>query len=273
MSVLRGLLPIKENMKIVAINGSYRGQRGQTSGFLDLLKTGAEIGGAQFEVIHLAEIKMNHCLGCDRCHQPVQHLRCVFTEKDDVAGIFERMASADCLVYATPVYVFGISSLLKTFLDRLYGTSDVNQLKVTQSGLFFHHVDGQICSKPFISLICCDNLDPLMPSNARDYFRIYARFMDAPLQGELIRDGARLFGDVRQRDQSPIMPKTAAVYQAFQQAGFELATEGRIAKRTLRHVSQAIIPVPMFDYLRRVRLFKHAMVFHASDMLPKVGAK
>src|SRR5512133_3349000 len=174
-------------MKIIGINGSYRGDKGHIRHLIDLLFEGAQTAGAECEVVTLAKHKINRCLACDECHTPEHYLKCMYADKDDVAEIFSKIATADLVIYATPVYVFGMSGLLKTLLDRLYWTSDVNEMRVTRSGLFFHHVNELVCSKSFVSLICCDNLDAEMPKNARDYFRTYARFMDASHVGELVR--------------------------------------------------------------------------------------
>lgn len=260
-------------MKILAINGSYRGNRGQTGGFLKLLLSGATIAGAECEEVALAKINLQHCLGCDTCHTAEHYLSCVYSQKDGVEEVFRKIAEADLVIYATPVYVFGISSLMKTFLDRLYSTSDVNKLRVTRSGLFFHHVDETVCSKPFVSLICCDNLDAQMPVNVRDYFRTYARFMDANQAGELIRNGARLFGDLSSNEHPDIFPRIPNVINAYQQAGFELATNGLISKKTQRAANQEIIPVPGFGWLKRLRPFKRVMVFQAKDILLRASGK
>ena len=104
-------------------------------------------------------------------------------------AIFAKMAAADLIVFATPVYVFAMSALLKMFLERLYSTSDVFDLKLTQSGLFFHHVDSAICSKPFALLVCCDNMERETPKNVISYFRTYGKFMDAPQVGLQGKDG------------------------------------------------------------------------------------
>lgn len=254
-------------MKIIAINSSYRGDKGQTRHLIDLLFEGAQAAGAECEVVTLAKHKLNRCLACDECHTPEHYLRCAYAEKDDVAEIFAKIAAADLVVYATPVYVFGLSGLLKTFLERLYWTSDVNELRVTRSGLFFHHVDESICSKPFVSLICCDNLDPEMPRNAREYFRSFARFMDAPHVGELVRSGGRIFGYGHDPRAAERFPKIDEVYAAYRQAGRELALTGRISRSTQSRANQEIIPVPFFGLLKRLRPFKRVMVQKAKELL------
>ncbi len=37
---------------------------------------------------------------------------------DDYRGLIDRVLAADTLVFATPIYWYGISGLLKTFIDR-----------------------------------------------------------------------------------------------------------------------------------------------------------
>lgn len=247
-------------MKILAINASYRGDTGHSQILIDHLFMGARAAGADCEVVTLAKQKINRCLACGKCHSAERYLECVNAEKDDVADIFAKIAAADLVVYATPVYVFGISGLLKTFLDRFYSTSDVSQLRVNRSRLFFHHVDEKVCSKPFVSLIICDNLDPEMPKNASEYFRIFARFMDAPHVGELIRSGGRLFGYGHDPQAAKRFPKIRIVYAAYEQAGRELALNGYIAAATCRQANQEIIPVPFFGLLKHLTFFKHIMV-------------
>ena len=111
-------------MQILAINASYRGDQGHTRFLIDRLFQGAASVGAQCEVVTLAKVKINRCLGCEKCHTAEHYLRCVYDDQDGVRAIFEKMAAADLLIYATPVYVFGMSGLLKTFIDRMNATGD-----------------------------------------------------------------------------------------------------------------------------------------------------
>ena len=260
--------------KIVAINGSHRGDRGYTRFLIDRLFQGAAEAGAECEVVTLAKLKIQRCRGCERCHEPETFLHCVYEEKDDVRQVFARMAAADVIVYATPVYVFGMSGLMKTFLDRLNGTSDTGDLRLTQSGLLFHQVDGEICSKPFVTLICCENLEAETPRNALAYFRTFGRFMDAPQVGELVRNGGRLTGQGKDAAREARFPKIRVVYAAYEQAGRELAREGRIHRSTQRRANQEILPVPLFGLLKRLPLrpVKEGMVRQARKMQEKNSA-
>jgi len=253
-------------MKIVAINASYRGDKGHTRFLIDKLFQGAAAAGAECQVVTLARLKINRCLACGQC-QTAEHYKCVHDGKDDVAAVFRQMAEADIVVYATPVYVFGLSGLLKTFLERFYGRGDSGDLSISKSGLMFHHVDRAICSKPFVTLVCCDNLENETPRNVLAYFRTFSKFMDAPQVGVLVRNGGRLSGHGHDPEREKRVPKILDVYAAYEQAGRELATEGRIRRSTERRANQEIVPVPLFNILKRLKPFKRIMVERAREMI------
>jgi len=239
-------------MKILAINASHRGDRGHTHFLINKLFQGATVAGAECETIALAKLKINRCLACGHCHTDDHPLQCVYDDKDDVRAVFRRMAGADIIIYATPVYVFGMSGLLKTFIDRMNATGDTFDLKMSKRGLMFHHIDRAICSKPFVVLVCCDNLETETPKNVLSYFRTFSRFMDAPRVGVLVRNGGRLSGYGSDLGRQKKFPKILQVYAAYEQAGWELAKEMRIRNGTQRRANQEIIPVPFFGLLKRL---------------------
>ncbi len=267
-------------MKILAINSSYRGEGGQTQHLIDRLFAGARQAGAQCESIALAKLKINRCLGCDRCQKnaralpgdPAEYeLKCVYAAKDDVQAVFERMAAADLIVYATPVYVFNISVLLKMLFDRLYGISYATGLRATESGLMFHHVDRRVIAKPFVPLIVCDNLEDDTPRTLLCYFEVFARFMDAPMVGKLVRNGGALSGYGDDPAAVQRLPALAKVYAAYHQAGRELALQGKLSPRTQKQANQEIVPVPFFWLLKRLRLraIKEKFVERAGALRPQ----
>ena len=254
-------------MKILAINASYRGDKGHTGFLIDKLFQGAKAAGAECQVVTLARLKINRCLACGKCHTKEHHLKCVYETRDDVAAAFHQMSQADIIVYATPVYVFGLSGLLKTFLERFYGRGDSGDLSISRSGLMFHHVDRSICSKPFVTLVCCDNLENETPKNTLSYFRTFSRFMDAPQVGALVRNGGRLSGHGHDPEREKQVPKILSVYAAYEQAGRELVMEGRIRRSTERRANQEIVPIPLFRILKRLKPFKRIMVERAREMI------
>lgn len=82
---------------------------------------GAEEAGNQVETVYLREKQLSFCRGCLAC-QKTHH--CVI--RDDGEALAQKMAAAQVLVFATPVYYYSVSGQLKTMLDRsnpLYGST------------------------------------------------------------------------------------------------------------------------------------------------------
>jgi len=71
-------------MKLLAINGSHRGDKGHTRHLLDLLFQGASEAGAECEVVTLSKHKINRCLACGECHEAEHYLQCAYHDRDDV---------------------------------------------------------------------------------------------------------------------------------------------------------------------------------------------
>jgi multimeric flavodoxin WrbA len=268
-------------MKILAINGSYRGERGHTQHLIERLFAGARQGGAQCESVTLAKLKINRCTGCDTCQKnarpipgdangPDYEIACVHRDRDDAQMVFDKMAEADLILYATPVYVFNISVLLKTLFDRFYGLGCASGLRVTRGGLLFHHVNHKVMSKPFVALIVCDNLENDTPATLVRYFKTFAKFLEAPMVGMLVRNGGLLAGYGNDPEAQKRLPALSKVYEAYHQAGYELAIRGRISRATQNKANQEIVPAPFFGLLKRIRIrqVKEKFVERAADMLP-----
>lgn len=253
-------------MHILAINASYRGDAGHTRFLLDLLLRGAQSSGASAEVLTLARHKLNRCLGCGHCETPENYLRCAYSERDDAAHIFEQMRAADLLIFATPIYQLGISVLLKNLLDRTYSTMDVSAMRLSQSGLFYHHRDD-LSAKPFAALITCSNFEAATPRNLAQYFRLYARYNDAPLRGLLIRNTIDFFPMPGQPFE-PLFPRIPSTLAAFSEAGRDLALGTMIRPAILRRANQEVIPAPAFRLIKHLRPVKNLVLARVEAMLP-----
>lgn len=99
---------------IAAINGSHRTD-GLTSQVLRALAEPAASRGVTFDVINLADHEIRPCGTCGGCNsRPSQ---CSIAD-DDVPEIVRRLQGYDGIIYATPVYGFGLSSVMQTFIER-----------------------------------------------------------------------------------------------------------------------------------------------------------
>ncbi len=143
---------------------------------------------------------------------------------------------------------------------------------MSNKGLIFHHIDRAICSKPFVVLVCCDNLETETPKNVLSYFRTFSRFMDAPQVGLLVRNGGRISGYGTDIGRTKRFPKIPEVYAAYEQAGRELSREGLIRHGTQRRANQEIIPVPFFGLLKRLPLkpLKRRFISEARKFNPEM---
>lgn len=98
--------------RVLIITASAR--RNSNSGMLaDEFAKGAVEAGHQVEQVSLAGKEIGFCKGCLACQTAK---RCVI--RDDADAIEQKMAQADVLVLATPIYYNEMSGQLKTMLDR-----------------------------------------------------------------------------------------------------------------------------------------------------------
>ncbi len=74
---------------------------------------GAQDAGHKVEKIELRGMDLKFCIGCRTCSKTG---KCVL--KDSVGEVLPRIQNSDILVFATPIYYYGLSGQLKTFLDR-----------------------------------------------------------------------------------------------------------------------------------------------------------
>ncbi|MCX7710602.1 MAG: flavodoxin family protein [Clostridia bacterium] len=229
-------------MKILAINSSFRGNKGYTKYLIDKLFDGAKEAGADCELINLSELNIKQCIDCQVCQTETHFLQCI--HKDDAAMVYDKMRAADLIVFATPVYVFSMSSLLRILMERYYFTCKMSVFSFTKSGLFFHNVDKRICSKPFAVLITCDNTMDETPQSIIDYFKIYSKFMDAKLAGILVRKSGSLVGHGKEPEKEAKYPAILDIYDAYRQAGSELAARGQIERKTLKRANKPLVQIP-----------------------------
>ena len=101
-------------MKILVITGSPR-KNGNSDTLADNFIKGATEKGHSVIKFESAFKKVHPCMACDKCTSDGQ---CVF--KDDFEFVKENIVDADVVVFATPMYYFGISSQIKAVIDRFY---------------------------------------------------------------------------------------------------------------------------------------------------------
>lgn len=103
-------------MRILSINGSPRGAAGNTDMLTRAFLEGAAREEDTVEMVYLKEKKIEHCNGCFTCWFRTPG---ICAHKDDMVGLLEKIRHADVLLFASPLYVFSVTGLMKDFTDRL----------------------------------------------------------------------------------------------------------------------------------------------------------
>ena len=99
-------------MKIIIINGSAR--KGNTLTAIEAFVKGAS-GKHEIEVIDAAWMKIAGCKGCGVCQCTNG---CI--DKDDTNPVIDKLVAADMIVFATPVYWWGMTAQLKLVIDKCF---------------------------------------------------------------------------------------------------------------------------------------------------------
>lgn len=99
-------------MKIVILMGSPN-KKGSTSILVDFFVRGATESGHDCEIVDVCHMNIHPCTGCVACGYEGP---CV--QKDDIELIRAKLLDADMVVFATPLYYYGMSAQLKIVVDR-----------------------------------------------------------------------------------------------------------------------------------------------------------
>ena len=97
---------------VIGIVGSPR-RGGNTELVVKNALEAAEKAGAETDIIRLAEKKVEPCTACGACSKTG---KCII--KDDFIEVFNKMAEADGLLFASPSYFESMSPQMKALIDR-----------------------------------------------------------------------------------------------------------------------------------------------------------
>ena len=239
-------------MKLLALNGSHKKAEGNTQRILENLLLGAQQSGAETETVRLSECNVLQCIACDACQKRSDY-GCIHDEKDDFLKIVNKCREADIVIYATPIYVFQMSSKLKIFLERIYsrGKSDIKTF--SKANLLFHDIERDVFSKPFVSVITASNVERETTLSTERYFDAFSLFMDAPHVGSIVRNGCSLLFD---KCNSRSNRKLKKILYDTQGAGKFLSANGFIPRHWSKQIGTSVLPLPLllFRLLKQTKI-------------------
>jgi len=102
---------------IVVFDGGPRGKKfSKTTFMVDNFVAGAESAEATVYYYKLSKHKIHHCIGCYTCWTKTPG-ECIY--KDDMIELRKKYREADLVIFASPLYIFNVTGILKNFMDRL----------------------------------------------------------------------------------------------------------------------------------------------------------
>ena len=99
---------------ILIIQGGGR-PKGNTAQLVASFEKGATDAGHRVETISLIKNEVKGCLGCNACRYGKP---CI--QKDAFNEMIPKIKAADCIVFASPLYFWTVSSRIKAFIERFY---------------------------------------------------------------------------------------------------------------------------------------------------------
>ncbi len=111
--------------RILAVMGSPR-KNGNTHILVSKIIEGAKAGGAFVNELFLGELNIRECDGCHACWKGKE-----CSKDDDMRAIYSEIIQSDIIIFGTPVYWYGPTALMKTFIDRfVYFNCPENRKKI-----------------------------------------------------------------------------------------------------------------------------------------------
>ena len=108
--------PRNDPPRVLVLSSSPR-RNGNSRVLAESLAEGAGEAGSAVELVHLPEVVSEGLRDCRECRGP--NGEC--TIDDGYRELFlDKALAADALVYATPLWWYGLSGHLKNFLDRMF---------------------------------------------------------------------------------------------------------------------------------------------------------
>ncbi len=218
-------------MKILVVNGSPRGAAGNTAVLTKAFVEGAEECGATSETVYLAQKRIEHCCGNFVCWLKTPG---VCARQDDMAELLAKVRESDVLVYATPLYCFTVTSMMKAFMDRHIPL--VQPFISVQDGISHHPSRYGPRTLKAVVISNCGFPEPSHFSGLKETFRQLLGQSRRTAAGMICCAGGELLRNPAFREM------TAWYTDGVRQAGREVVTDGQVSEATQALLDRSLIP-------------------------------
>ena len=165
-------------MNIVVLTGSPR-RNGNSAYLAEQFIKGAQEKGHSIFRFDCAFQKFEGCTGCNRCGM---NGNCIFN--DDFNLVREPLINADMVVFATPMYYFGVSAQLKKAIDRFYA------------------INGKIkgANKQAAYLMTYANTNAKQADAMKSHYTTLIEYLGWKDKGQIIAPGVWMAGDIKRTE-------------------------------------------------------------------------
>lgn len=223
-------------MKVLAINSSPNMGKGNTALVLNPFLEGMREAGAEIELFYTKKLDIKPCQGEFNCWAKTPG-KCF--QQDDAAMLLPKLAAADIVVLASPLYVDGVSGPMKNLMDRMLPLAE--PFVELRDGHCRHPArEGDAGGKLVLVSNCgfweMDNFDALLA-----HMEAISKNFGSEFAGALLRP----HGPALKAMMGMGMP-VDDVLAAAKEAGRQLVKEGQMSPETLQVVGRELLPLEMY---------------------------
>ncbi len=221
-------------MKFVVFNGSPGGENSKTNILARAFLTGAQKAGCETENVFLISKNIEYCKGCFACWFKTPG-KCVI--QDDMAELLEKYESADVICFATPVYTWNITAILKNFVDRLIPLKSPQIVNTDEN---FDLADLKPKEQRFVIISNCG-----FPGNNN-----FESMKTVVASCNPVLEIYRNCGKILNSKDEKIKAVVDEYLQVVEQAGYEMATQNQVSDETKSKLEMQLMSIP--DYVKYI---------------------
>ena len=238
-------------LKVLVFNSSPRKEKGNTALILNPFIEGMCEAGADVDLYYNYDLKIKPCRGCFNCWLKTPG---ICSQMDDMQWLLPKMNDADVLVYATPLYSYGMNGQMKNLIDRMIVLAEPF-MEVVEGRSRHIAGDGEKPRKIVLVSNCglwgIDNFDPLV-------VHVKKLCQDPPMEyaGALLRPHGEAL-----RAMLDMGAPVGDIIDAAREAGRQLIVEGKMSQTTLDVISRDLLPVEVYVKMANEQ-FRRVMAKH-----------
>ncbi len=218
-------------MKVIAINGSPRVEKGYTALILNSFSHGMMDAGSEVELFYARRLKVKPCTcGEMYCWYKKAGECCI---KDDMQLLYPQLRKADILVLATPVYI-PLPGEMQNFINRLCPL--IEPFLETREGRTRARFRKQVKIRKIVLVSTGGWWEKANFETVVCITEELAKDASVEFAGAVLRPHAFLM-----KEKGKLTKEGEVVMNAVKRAGYELIKKGRMNKETLEAISYPLI--------------------------------